>query len=106
MPLVSLMGKYPWLTEPCHLAREVRPVLVCPVQEPADVAGLDARLVVESFLMTPFGQVILLLLVHLVVAHERLVGGLDALALPVGHGRHDTPHCPAESAGSSACPSN
>ena len=90
MPLVSLMGKYPWLTEPCRrarkLAREVFPVGFVSVQESTEVASLDAGLVVERLLMPAFGEVVLLLLVDLVVADEGLVGGLDAFPLPVGHG--------------------
>ena len=69
-----------------QVARERSPVRLVSVQEPAQVAGLDARLVVECFLMLPLGQVVLLLLVDLVVADEGLVGGLDAFPLPVGHG--------------------
>ena len=70
---------------PAQLARKVLLVGFVSVQEPADVAGLDARLFVERFLMAPFGKVVLLLLVHLVVADEGLVGGLDPLVLPVVH---------------------
>ena len=68
-----------------QLARERLPVRFVSVQEPAQVAGLDARLVVECFLMLPLGQVVLLFLVDLVVADEGLVGGLDPLGLPIGH---------------------
>src|SRR5262249_61117134 len=89
-----------------QLAREVLPVRLGSLQDLADVAGLDARLVVERFLMPPFGQVVLLLLVHLVVAGGGLVGGLDALALPVGHGRHDTSPWRVESEGFLPCSSN
>ena len=96
---------------PAQLAREVLLVLFVSVQEPADVAGLDARLVVERFLMPAFGQVVFLLLVHLVVADEVLVGGLDALALPVVHAAAPLPamilpFAPPRRAGFEPCPSN
>ena len=73
-----------------QVGREGLPVGLASVQEPADVAGADARFLVERFLVARFGKVVLLLLLHLVVADEGLVGGLDALGLPVIHGAHDT----------------
>src|SRR5205085_9113590 len=68
-----------------QFARERPLVGFVSMQEAAQVTGLDARLVVECFLVLPLGQVVLLLLVDLVVADEGLVGGLDPLVLPIGH---------------------
>src|SRR2546430_716699 len=61
--------------------------------------------------MPPFGQVVFLLLVHLVVADESLVRGVDALALPVVHAAAPLPamilpFVPPRRAGSGPCPSN
>src|SRR5471030_90657 len=79
-------GEANLLQRPAQLAREGLLVGFAPAQEAADIAGLDARLLVERFLMAAFGQMIFLLLVHLVVVDEGLVGGVDALGFAVIHG--------------------
>jgi hypothetical protein len=69
-----------------QLAGEGLLVGLVAVEEPAEVAGRDAGLLVERLGVVRLGEVVLLPLVDLVVPAERLVRRLDALCLAVAHG--------------------
>ena len=69
-----------------QLAGEGLLVGLAAVQEPAEVAGPDAGLLVEGLGVARLREVVLLPLLDLVVPEERLVRRLDALCLAVAHG--------------------
>ena len=69
-----------------QLAGERLLVGLISVEEPAEVAGRDAGLLVEGLGVVRLGEVVLLPLVDLVVPAERLVRRLDPLCLAVAHG--------------------
>ena len=68
-----------------QLAREGGPVALVPPQESSEVARPYGVVLVERLAVPSLGQVVLLLLLHLVVAGVGLVRGLDAQRFLVGH---------------------